>query len=128
MLGFQNDEDYMRFTDVLQAADFNEAAIRRTLGREDILTMPATDVPLVLRRTSALSPLDTLVRLLFLGVPVPAEAVRAALAPMSLDTWLQAGLLQPPDSGGQVEPRVQFWPIRDLLLAVDLPWRRSTAP
>ena len=128
MLGFQNDDDYVRATDVLRTADFTEAAIRRTLGREDILTMPTTDVPRVLRRTSELSPLDTLVRLLFLGVPVPAEAVRAALAPMSLDTWLQAGLLQTPDSAGLVEPRVQFWPIRDLLLAVDLPWRRSTAP
>ena len=128
MLGFQNDDDYVRATDLLQAADFTEAAIRSTLGREDILTMPTTDVPLVLRRTSALSPLDTFVRLLFLGVPVPAGAVRAALAPMSLDTWVQAGLLQPPDSADHVEPRVQFWPIRDLLQAVDLPWRRSTAP
>jgi hypothetical protein len=128
MLGFHNDDDYVRAADVLQVADFTEAAIRRTLGREDILTMPATDVPLVLRRTSDLSPLDTFTRLLFLGVPVPAEAVRLALAPMSLDTWVQAGLIQPPDSAGHVEPRVQFWPIRDLLLAVDLPWRRSTAP
>jgi hypothetical protein len=128
MLGFQNDDDYVRVTDLLQAADFTDSAIRRILGREDILTMPTTDVPLVLRRTSAMSPLDTLVRLLFLGVPVPTEAVRAALAPMSLDTWVNAGLLQSPDSADHVEPRVQFWPIRDLLLAVDLPWRRSTAP
>ena len=128
MLGFQNDDDYERAMDLLRAVDFTEVAIRRTLGREEILTMPTTDVPLVLRRTSALSPLDTFVRLLFLGVPVPVEAVRAALAPMALDTWVQAELLQPPDSAGHVEPRVQFWPIRDLLQAVDLPWRRSTAP
>ena len=32
--------------------------------------MPTTDVPRVLRRTQALCPLDTLVRLFFLGLPV----------------------------------------------------------
>ena len=128
MFGFQDNDDYRRANEVLQAADFTEKAISGVLGREQILTMPPSDVPCVLRRTRELSRLDTLIRLFFLGVPVPFQAVQSALAPMPLDSWVRAGLLLPPDSEGLIAPRVQIWPVCGLMLAVDLPWRRSTAP
>ena len=47
---------------------------------------------------------------------------------MSLETWTKAELLCPADGKGQVEPRVQIWPVRGRLMAVDLPWRRGSAP
>ena len=128
MLGFRDEREYGRAARVLQAADFTETAIRTVIEREAILSMPASDVPRILRRTRDLSPLDTLIRLFFLGVPVPAQAVRGALAPMSPASWVEAGLLAPPGSDGQVDPLIQIWPVSGLLLAVDLPWRRSTAP
>ena len=128
MFAFRDGGDYGRAREALQAANYTEAAIGAVLGREQILTMPTSDVPRILRRTRNLSPLDTLIRLFFLGIPVPVQAVRAALAPMPLDCWVQAQLLLPPDSDGQVDPSVQIWPVSGLLLAVDLPWRRSTAP
>ncbi len=90
--------------------------------------MPGSDVPRALRATAELTPLNTLIRLLFIGLPVPVEAARAALAPMSLETWTQAELLCPADGKGQVEPRVQIWPVRGRLVVVDLPWRRDSAP
>jgi methylase of polypeptide subunit release factors len=128
MLGFRNAADDDRAIEIFQRVDYSEAAIGAVLGREAILTMPTSDVPRVLRRTRAMSPLDTFVRLFFLGIPVPDQAVRAALAPMPLDAWVEAELLAPPDAEGQVAPRVQMWPVSGLMLAVDLPWRQATAP
>lgn len=128
MLGFRDKCDYGRAARVLRAADFTETAISAVIEREAILTMPTSDVPRILRRTRDLAPLDTLLRLFFLGVPVAVEAVRAALAPMPLASWVDAAILAPPDSEGQVDPRIQIWPVNGLLLAVDLPWRRATAP
>ena len=128
MLGFRDEQDYLRVLEVFQAADYTEAAISRTIGREQILTMPVSDVPRILRRTRESSQLNTLIRLYFLGLPVPAEAARLALAPLPLESWIEGELLSPPDSEGQVVPQVQIWPVAGLTLAVDLPWRRSTAP
>ena len=128
MFGFRDDGDYDRARQVLQNADYTEAAVGEVLGQEQILTMPSNAVPRVLRRTRGLSRLDTLIRLFYLGVPTPSQAVASALAPMTLDSWVQAGLLHPPDSDGQMDPRVQIWPVSGLLLAVDLPWRQPTAP
>lgn len=126
MLGFRHD-DYLRAFEAFRTADFTELAISKTIGREEILRMPVSDVPRVLRRTCDPSPLNTLIRLFFLGLPVPAETARVALAPLPLETWIEAELLHPP-AQGQISPRVQIWPVSGLVLAVDLPWRRSSAP
>jgi methylase of polypeptide subunit release factors len=128
MLEFPANDDYKRAAEVLRAADFSEESIQRALGRTDILAMPASDVPRALRATAEPTRLNTLIRLLFIGLPVEAEAARAALAPMSLESWVQADLLCPADGKGQVEPRVQIWPVRGQWMVVDLPWRRNSAP
>jgi len=128
MFGFPTTAHYGQALDILQRVNYTEAGIGQTLGREQILIMPASDVPRVLRRTRALSPLDTLVRLFFLGLPVPQAAACRALQPMPLEPWVQARLLDPPDGEDQVSPRVQIWPVCGLLMAVDLPWRQATAP
>jgi methylase of polypeptide subunit release factors len=128
MLGFRDDHDYDRALGVFQTADYTEVAISKAIGREEILRMPASDVPHVLRRTRESSRLNTLIRLYFLGLPVPVEAARSALAPVPLESWVEGELLCPPGSEDQVAPRVQIWPVSGLTLAVDLPWRRSTAP
>jgi methylase of polypeptide subunit release factors len=128
MLGFRDGYDYVRALEVFQTADYTEMAISKAIGREEILMMPTSDVPRVLRRTRESSRLHTLIRLYFLGLPVAVEEARWALAPVPLESWVEGGLLGPPDSDGQIAPRVQIWPVRGLTLAVDLPWRRSTAP
>jgi hypothetical protein len=89
--------------------------------------MPASDVPRALRATAEPTPLNTLIRLLFIGLPVPVEAARTALAPMSLETWIQAELLCSPDSKGHVQPRVQIWPVRGRWVVV-APTRSIWAP
>jgi methylase of polypeptide subunit release factors len=128
MLEFQDEDNYRRAADVLLHAGFCEQSIQQALDRKDILAMAASEVPHVLRRTADPTPLNTLIRLLFVGLPAPAAAVRDAIHPMSLDDWTRAELLCPPDAQGQVEPRVQIWPLRGLQMVVDLPWRRDSAP
>jgi methylase of polypeptide subunit release factors len=128
VFGFQDDDVFRRAKDVLLDADFTEDAIGSVLGRQEILTMPSTDMPQVLRRTRDLTRLNTFIRLFFLGVPTPARAVRSALAPMTMDPWVQAELLLPPDADGLVPPLVQIWPVSGFMMAVDLPWWRATAP
>jgi SAM-dependent methyltransferase len=128
MLGFQADDDYRRAAETLHRADFSEQSVQRVLERKDILAMAVSEVPRALRKTAAPTPLNTLIRLLFIGLPAPLQAVREALHPMPLEAWTQADLLCPPDAQGQVEPRIQIWPLGGLLVAVDLPWRRNAAP
>ncbi len=125
MLAFRDERDFDRARDVLRAADYTEAGIGRALGREQILGMPTSELPQALRRTRDPSPLHTLVRLFFLGVPAPIQAARDALAPMPLDAWAEAGLLGLLDSDRQVAGQVQLWPLEGLMLAVDLPWMRT---
>jgi SAM-dependent methyltransferase len=127
MLGFRDDHDYVQALEVFQSVDFTESTISKAIGREDILRIPLSDIPHALRKTRDPSPLNTLIRLFFLGLPVDAETARHALAPMSLESWVEGGLLNPPDGEGKVDPKVQIWPIGGLIMAVDLPWRRSTA-
>ena len=88
MPGFREEGDYDRAREVLQAADFSEAAIGQVIGRTDIYRMPSSDVPHVLRRAREPSRLHTLIRLYFLGLPVPEDEVRSALAPVPLEVWV----------------------------------------
>jgi SAM-dependent methyltransferase len=122
---FQDDVDYLRALGVFQSTDYTEKGIGEVLGREEILGMPTSELPQALRRTRQPSRLNTLIRLFFLGVPAPAEAARQALAPVPLETWVQAELLATLDEGQQVAPRVQIWPVKGLTVAVDLPWMRT---
>ena len=96
MPGFREEGDYRRAREVLQAADFCEAAIGQDIGRSDIYRMPSSDVPHVLRRTREPSRLHTLIRLYFLGLPVPEDEVRSALAPVPLEVWVEEYGVQNP--------------------------------
>lgn len=62
----------------------------RAPGRAD----QRLDLPLHLRRLASPAPLPVLLRLFGLGVPVPEEQARAALAPLTLGELEEAGLLR----------------------------------
>lgn len=65
-------------------------------------------------------PVETLMRLFFLGKPVALDKAQQALRPMDIDSWLEAGLIEVNDD--QVIPLVKFSPYRDLLLIFDFEW------
>jgi SAM-dependent methyltransferase len=76
-------------------------------------------VPILLRRTAGGTPLDTLIRLFLVGVPVDAESCRAAIGPMTLEDWAAAGLVAV--EGDSVVGAVQLLPYQEMWLASDRP-------
>jgi Methyltransferase small domain len=127
VIGFEDASDHLRARDVLVAANYSEEGLRAALGRSDLLGSRELDVPPGLRRTRAATALDTLIRLLFLGVPVELDSARRALHPMPLESWARANLLVL--EGERAVPLVKVQPYKDLLLAADMPARiRRGAP
>src|SRR5215469_5229979 len=115
---FDEADDFPRAREVLDAAGYTEEGLREALARADLLDIGLLDAPAALRRIRAETPLHSLICLFFLGVPVPADAVRRAVQPMSLEHWRRAGLLAVED--GMVLPLVKLRPYRGLVLASDL--------
>ncbi len=113
-------EDARRFRDVLDRAEYSHPRIIERLGAlEDLPSRLARNLPRLLRNTSRATQLDTLIRLFFIGEPVAAEAASQALAPVPLEKWVAAGLLEM--RGGSVVAPVMLLPHNDLLLAFDQP-------
>jgi len=118
-LGFAHSDDYSHARDVLLRANYTPEGMGETLGSAAALTAQSADTPLWLRRTSGDEPLHTLIRLFLLNVPVEPGKARHALAPMSLEAWLEAGLLAVENN--QVIPRIQLQSYHGLILASDMP-------
>lgn len=91
--GFDNPDDPARFRDLLRAADYSPKAIIRILGTDDLWKMRHRSRPLFLARTGALGPLETLIRLFLLRVPVEPAVLEEAIRPMTIESWLGAGLV-----------------------------------
>jgi hypothetical protein len=77
------------------------------------------NLPRLLRLTSAERPLDVLVRLFMLGVPVRLATARSALSSAPLEEWCDAGLLK--IQGEWVESLVAISPFEQLLLTAEKP-------
>lgn len=79
--------------EVLEAADFNEKGILGHLNQEDSVRVNQKEFPRLLRLTAGGSPLETLIRLLVMNVAVDRPSVQRAVAPMTAESWVDAGLL-----------------------------------
>jgi hypothetical protein len=117
--GFADPADCLRARDVFATAGYTEAGLREVLATEELFWTGPGQLPPGLRRTRTGTPLDTLIRLFFLGVPVALDAARRAVAPMDLATWARANLLV--ESAGEIAPLVKAVPHRGLLLLADMP-------
>lgn len=127
MIGFDDPADHARARDVLVAADYSEVGLRAVLGSSELLFVRPIDVPAGLRRTGTGSPLHTLMRLFFFGVPVATARARGALDPLPLERWAEAGLVA--ERGDEVAPLVKILPYQGRLFAADMPSRiRTGAP
>ena len=67
MLRFRRKTDYRQASETLAQVDYSTRGISERLGRRQILTVGALDLPPWLARTRDLSPLDTLIRLFLLA-------------------------------------------------------------
>jgi methylase of polypeptide subunit release factors len=113
---FDSNDDYKRARDLLESADYTTEGMRRALGF-DKKAVPTTGDPLLLRRTTGGTPLDTLLRLFFICVPVDIDAARRALQPMSLEVWENAGVIERRE--GSVSSRFRLSRFKDLILVHD---------
>jgi Methyltransferase small domain len=88
-----------------------------TGARGDFVTPTPTDLPIVVRQLKADAQLATLVHLLLLNVPVPADEARAALAPVELEKLEALGVVRSEDR--VVDANIRLVPHEDLLFACD---------
>jgi methyltransferase family protein len=118
VLGFDDADDFRRARDVLDGVNYTEQGLQDALGKADLMEIGPLDEHTGARRTRDETPLHSLIRLFFLGVPAPLEAVRRAVHPMSVESWEHAALLSVSD--GEVRPLVKVNPYKGLVLAADL--------
>lgn len=117
--GFRDAGDAGRARDAFAGAGYTQEGLEERLGASDLFWTNPIETPASLRRTRDGTPLDTLIRLFFLGVPVEEAAARRALDPLPLPAWESANLLAL--RHGQVTPLVKVIPHRGFLLAADMP-------
>jgi methylase of polypeptide subunit release factors len=115
--GFRDPQDYSLARDVFARANYDQRGLHAALGSSRI-SIQRKDLPSSLHRTSGGSPLETLIRLFFLEVPVEVTRAREALLPMSLETWADAGLIE--EREGRVGPGVRIAPVLGRLFASDV--------
>lgn len=105
--------------DLLRHVGYSNEAAREILRADPGLVTDPERRPLYLRRTSGGTPLETLIRLFLLGVPVDPETAAGALVPMSVPEWAELGLLRL--EGGSVQASVELLPLEGFIVALDAP-------
>jgi hypothetical protein len=117
LLALDRPREVARFRDVLDRAGYAAERVRSALGLEGATRVRRADLPLHRRRLTGKTPLESLMRLFWLGDAVePAEAERA-LAPIGLEAAAALGLVEA--TGDAVTARVRLVPFDPLLLACD---------
>ncbi len=110
-----------RLRAALDAADYSYDAVAAVLGEEAQAALARNETTPGLKATAAAGPLETLIRLWVLQVPVPLAAAEAAL-PGLVDALCAEGILD--RSVAEVTPRVDVRPYGtdegSLLIASDL--------
>jgi methylase of polypeptide subunit release factors len=100
--------------EALRALDYSEGAVSRLLG-DDAYAGDPEDGPVAERRLPQ-TELGTVIRALFLQLPVSKRAAGAALGRRGLEALSATGLA---DVGAEVVPRSRILPVGDLLVASD---------
>jgi len=119
---FQSPADYRRIREALAAAGYDDRGVSELLGT-NLSSVAGKKLPPLLRRTAGATPLETLVRLFILGVPVGAGEARAALG--EPEWWAAGGLVSV--DGDQVQATVQLRCYQGLIVAFDFHRRGGTA-
>ncbi|MCU0571884.1 MAG: methyltransferase [Syntrophobacteraceae bacterium] len=121
---FKRHGDILKLRDALDRAGYRDSSILDLLGLKDFPSLRGTDLPLLLRRTGGGSPLETLVRIFLMEVPVSMDSLEAAVHPLEPGALLRSGLVE--ISGDEALGTVRIIPFQEMLLAFDLPRRLKT--
>ncbi len=115
---FANPDDATRFRDALRAAGYSTSGILRAVGLASIHELATLRQTQLAARVTGGSPIATLIRLFLLAQPVEAAALERAVAPLSITSLVDAGLVEP--RGFVVVPVVGIAPYEDLVIAHDV--------
>lgn len=118
-LEFSDPDDYTRLREALASAGFSAKGVLDALGVAEIHGIRRTDPGLLLRRTGAGRPVDTLVRLFLMEWSVPAQAVAEAMDPFPVSRLMEIGMLS--EAAGEVRAALRLQPFTNLVLAHDSP-------
>lgn len=114
-----------RVREVFDEADFRGETVLERLGKRAMTAFTPLEAAVVLHRTAEGTALDLLVRLFVVGVPVMVDRLEQVIPSVSLETWLELGLLA--RHGETVAAAVRIMPYHELLLVCDAA-RPSGAP
>lgn len=117
--GFAQGDDYRRLRDFLEAHAFTQNGVLEAMQISRLHELRADDLPILKRRTSALRPLDCMIRLFLMETRLDPAVFAAAIQPFDPATWAAAGLIRTAD--GQVEAAVKLLPFQGLWVAFDRP-------
>jgi len=115
---FEQPGDFERTREVLYRARYKDGEILALLGVPYVHALGGGDIPVLLRRSERRTPLETLVRLFLIGVPVERDAFARAVRPMAPKVWTDAGLVDV--DGDSVTRAVVLIPFAELIVAFDL--------
>jgi methylase of polypeptide subunit release factors len=124
-LRIEDRDGVMRLGEVLRSAGYEPERMRPMLRarEDDNLTPQPGDIPVILRLLPKGEPLAGLMKLFLLGIPVPEDEVRSALAPLPLDRAVALGVVRRME--GSVAANVRILPAGRLVFASDLELERS---
>jgi hypothetical protein len=121
---FSDFSDFQRFRAVLESVGYSDKGILEVLGVGEFPSIREGELALLLWRTRGGMPLESLIRLFLINVPLDREVVRRAVQPVKLESLAEAGLVR--IEGNAVVATVRLLPFRDLVVAFDLPQRLAT--
>jgi methylase of polypeptide subunit release factors len=104
---------------VLESAGYIPLSVEEYPPFLEVRSRDGANLPRLLYLTSGGERLHTLARLFLHGVPVASDHARAALEPMSVEEWREAGLLEV--EGEAVRGRLVLYPFHGLVVAMDSP-------
>ncbi len=110
-------EEFARIRDTFRRAEYNEKGLVSVLGPVQLPARAGREMPYFLHLTREATPLNVLIRMFVLGIPVESAAARDAVRPMELEDWARAGLVEL--ENGEARASIRLLPFRDLLLACD---------
>src|SRR5512133_1336845 len=110
---------------IFQDAGYTDAGVLAALGVENSSSLRGSDTAVLLHRIEEETPLNTMIRLFSMELPVPADQVAKAIKPMTLETLLAWGLVT---DGEAVTAAIKILPFQEFLIGFDPDSRIFSAP
>ncbi len=113
------EEQAARFAAAIRATSYSDRSVADSFGALEMRGREGRNLPRLLYLTREPAALNTLIRIFLLGVAVPLREAAAALGPLPIQDWVDAGFVEA--AGEEVRGLLRIFPFDGLLLATDPP-------